>query len=90
MIGIVLVFFLGIANFTMHRAVVESGHPFVRDSQLYFGRHIGKHGSYYLEFAILLAVLAFAAGGSWIAPLVYLIYSAINMLAAWLLLTGRV
>lgn len=90
MFAILLVFFLGIANFAMHRAVIESGHPFVRDSKLYFGRHIGKHGSYYLEFAILLAVMAFAAGGSWIAPAVYLLYSALNLLAAWLLLSGRV
>ncbi len=90
MIGVIITFLLGIANFAMHRAVVESNHPFVRDSKLHFGRHFGKNGSYYLEFGILLALLAFAAGGSWIAPGVYLVYSALNLLAAWLLLSGRV
>jgi hypothetical protein len=50
---LLLCFFLGIANFAMHRAVLESRHPFVEDSKLYFGRHIGRHGSYVLEFLIL-------------------------------------
>ena len=42
MIGVIITFLLGIANFAMHRAVVESNHPFVRDSKLHFGRHFGK------------------------------------------------
>jgi hypothetical protein len=89
-IFVVAIFIMGIANFAMHRAVVESGHPFVRDSKLYFGRHIGKNGSYILEFAVLLGMMTLAANGSWFAPAVYGIYTALNMLAAWLLLTGRV
>ena len=32
-------FVLGVANFAMHKAVMESGHPFVEDTKLYFGRH---------------------------------------------------
>jgi hypothetical protein len=90
MIFVILVFVLGVANFGMHKAVVESGHPFVEDSKLYFGRHFGQKSSYILEFVILLAVLVFAANGSWIAPAVYLIYTGLNSLAAWLLLTGRI
>ena len=59
MIFVALSFLLGIANFAMHKAVIESGHPFVKDSKLYFGRHFGKHGSYVLEFVILVGALVF-------------------------------
>ena len=90
MIFVALSFLLGIANFAMHKAVIESGHPFVQDSKLYFGRHFGKHGSYVLEFVILVGALVFATGGSWIALIVYGFYTALNMMAAWLLLSGRV
>jgi purine-cytosine permease-like protein len=90
MILVILGFVLGVANFAMHKAVVESGHPFVEDSKFYFGRHFGKQSSYILEFVILLGVMGFTANGSWIAPAVYLIYTGLNALSAWLLLTGRI
>jgi hypothetical protein len=83
-------FFLGIANFAMHRAVVESGHPFVEDSKLYFGRHLGRHGSYALEFAILAGAMVFAGSGSFLVAGFYAAYSAFNGLATWMLLSGRI
>ncbi len=83
-------FFLGIGNFAMHKAVVESGHPFVEDTKLYFGRHFGRHGSYALEFVILLGAMLLAYEGTvWIA-LAYIGYTFMNGLAAWLLLSGRI
>lgn len=90
MIFVIMAFILGVANFGMHKAVVESGHPFVEDSKFYFGRHFGRQSSYILEFVILLAVLAFTANGSWIASAAYFVYTGLNLLAAWLLLTGRI
>ncbi|NJM49749.1 MAG: hypothetical protein HC843_01700 [Sphingomonadales bacterium] len=87
---VIITFLLGIANFAMQKAVSESGHPFVEDSKIYFGRYFGKNSSYYLEYAILVGVLYFSVGGSWLALAVYMIYSALNALAAWALLTGRV
>jgi hypothetical protein len=57
---LIAAFLLGIANFAMHKAVVESGHPFVEDTKLYFGRHFGRNGSYFLEFGILLGAMLFA------------------------------
>lgn len=90
MIFVVASFLLGIANFAMHKAVIESGHPFVNDSKLYFGRHFGKHGSYILEFVILVGALVFATVGSWIALIVYGFYTSLNIMATWLLLSGRV
>ncbi len=81
---------LGIGNFAMHRAVIESGHPFVEDSKLHFGKHFGKYSSYIIEFVILTGSMLFAAAGYGIAAAVYVLYSVLNALAAWLLLSGRV
>jgi hypothetical protein len=87
---LLLCFLLGIANFAMHKAVVESGHPFVEDTKLYFGQHFGKHGSYAIEFVILAAAMLFANAGSLLIVLFYLGYTALNMLATYLLLSGKV
>jgi hypothetical protein len=87
---LLLCFFLGIANFAMHRAVLESRHPFVEDSKLYFGRHIGRHGSYVLEFLILAGAMVFAGSGSILIAAFYGVYTAFNAVAAWLLLSRRI
>lgn len=83
-------FFLGISNFAMHKAVVESGHPFIEDAKHYFGRHIGRNGSYFLEFALLLGALLMANGGSGWFALIYFGYTSCNALSAWLLLSGKI
>ncbi|MEE9434655.1 MAG: hypothetical protein V3V15_10500 [Sphingorhabdus sp.] len=89
-IAVITCFLLGIANFAMHKAVIDSNHPFVEDTKLYFGRYFGKSGSYVFEFALLLGALVFASLGSMLIVFFYVIYSGLNMLAAWLLLSGRV
>jgi hypothetical protein len=82
-------FFMGICNFAMHKAVVESGHPFVEDTKLYFGRYLGRHASYVLEFGILAGAMLIAYDGpGWVA-VVYFLYTSVNALAAWMLLSGR-
>jgi hypothetical protein len=86
---LIAAFLLGIANFAMHKAVVESGHPFVEDAKLYFGRHFGRNGSYFLEFGILLGAMLFAHSGSTLVLGLYAAYTAFNALAAWLLLSRR-
>ncbi len=85
----IICFLLGIGNFAMHAAVLQSGHEFVEDTKLYFGRYFGKTGSYVLEFLVLLAALVFAHAGSMLAVIFYAVYSLLNMIAAWLLLSGR-
>lgn len=83
-----LVFFLGIANFAAHKAVLESGHPILeRMAWLRSGRF--GPPSLALEFAALLAALLFAANGHGGIAWVYAIYSAFNLASAWLLLNGR-
>jgi hypothetical protein len=83
-------FFLGIGNFAMHKAVVESGHPFVEDTKLHFGRHFGRNGSYALEFVMLAGAMVLAYDGAIWATLAYLGYTAMNAVAAWLLLSGKI
>lgn len=80
---------MGVANFAMHKAVIESRHPYVEDAKRYFSRHIGQNASYGIEFAVLLAAMYFAQGGSAISVAIYCIYTSINAVATWLLLTGR-
>ncbi len=90
MLYLLICFMLGIGNFAMHKAVVESGHPFVEDTKLYFGRHFGKNGSYAIEFILLAAAMVFANSGSLLVVFFYLGYTLLNVLATYLLLTGRV
>jgi hypothetical protein len=83
-------FFMGIANFAMHRAVLESRHPFVEDTKLYFGQHIGRNTSYVLEYLVLTAAMLFAFDGSIFALALYIGYTSMNAIAAYMLTNGRV
>ncbi len=86
---LIVSFLLGIANFAMHKAVVESGHPFVEDTKLYFGKHFGRNGSYALEFGILLGAMLLSHWGSGLILVFYALYTVFNGIAAWLLLSRR-
>jgi hypothetical protein len=90
MLYLLICFTLGVGNFAMHKAVVESGHPFVEDTKLYFGRYFGRHGGYAIEFVVLATAMVFANSGSLLVVLFYLGYTAINLLAAYLLLSGKI
>lgn len=81
---------MGIANFAMHKAVAESGHPFVEDTKRYFGRHFGQYGSYAIELVMLTGAMLFAYEESLIIAFIYWVYTGMNALATWLLLSGRV
>lgn len=86
--AIVIVFLLGIANFAAHRAVLESGHPLV-DSLPRGFQLLGGRMSLIVEFAMLLGAMWMVAAGSSGWALGYVCYSALNGLAAWLILSGR-
>ena len=88
MIGIAVTFLLGIANFAMHRAVIESAHPLLREmpwSRTARGRRLALA----LEFAILLAAMLLSASGWPELVWAYLAYTLLNCIAAWLILTDR-
>lgn len=86
--AIVIVFVLGIVNFAAHRAVLESGLPLV-DAMPSVLQLLGGRMSFVVEFAMLLGALWMVSAGSTGWALAYICYSAVNGLAAWLILSGR-
>lgn len=86
--AILIVFLLGIVNFAAHRAVIASRHPLVAALPRVF-RLLGGRMSLVVEFAMLLGALWMVSAGSSGWAIVYIGYSAMNGLAAWLILFGR-
>lgn len=86
---LIFTFLMGVANFAMHKAVIECGHPFVEDTKRYFGRYLGPYGSYTIELALLTGALWLANEGSVLGGLFYLAYTGMNAIATWMLLTGK-
>jgi hypothetical protein len=86
---VIFCFMLGVANFAMHKAVAESGHPFVEDTKRYFGKHFSPYGSYAIELALLIGAMLFAHEGAAAVVLVYCAYTGMNGIATWLLLSGK-
>ncbi|GAA0265970.1 hypothetical protein GCM10009127_01690 [Alteraurantiacibacter aestuarii] len=87
--GVAIIFLLGIANFTMHRAVLESGHAMVR-SIAAPGSVFGPRVTLALEFALLLAAMLLVGNGMALWGWAYALYTAGNGLAAWLILSRRI
>jgi len=83
-----IIFLLGIANFALHRAVLESRHPKL-DEIGWFTRRFGKGTMLGVEFIVLLAALLMAANGWTKVAWAYLAYSLLNGAAAWLILSRR-
>lgn len=89
MLPLLIIFLLGVANFALHRAVLESGHPLLGSAPWYV-HLLGGRISLVTEFLLLFAALLLAAQGwPWLVW-AYLGYSALNGLGGWLVLTGRV
>ncbi len=86
---LIFCFLMGIANFAMHKAVAESGHPFVEDVKRYFGTHFGPNASYAIEMLLLIGAMLFAYEGYLLIALFYWAYTGMNAVATWLLLSGR-
>lgn len=86
---LVLTFLLGIGNFTLHKAVLDSGHPLLGQMPWYYHQLSGRF-SLMVEFVILLAAMLLAnQGAGWVTG-AYFGYSLLNLAAAWLILSGRV
>ncbi len=86
-IGLILI--LGIGNFAFHRAVLESGHPLASQIPEFLAL-VGGRLSLLAEYAVLVGALLLAANGWAAVAWGYAGYSALNGIAAWLILTGRV
>ena len=87
--AIFALFILGIANFAMHKAVLESGHPLLGQMPWFFHLLSGRF-SLLVEFLMLLAAMLMVAAGSLGWAWVYAAYSILNGISAWLILSGRV
>jgi hypothetical protein len=87
--AVIIIFVLGIGNFTLHRAVMESGHPLL-SAWPGFARPMGRRIAFGTEFLVLLLALLLAANGWPGFAYAYGVYTACNALASWLMLSGRV
>ena len=86
--GFVLTFLLGVGNFAMLKAVLESRHPMM--AQMPWMGLLGGRFSLALEFLLLVGALLLSASGHTGWGWAYLAYSALNAVSAWLILSRRV
>ena len=86
--ALILTFLLGIGNFAMHKAVLESRHPML--AQMPWFEFLGGRFSLALEFLLLTGALLLTASGHPGWGWAYLAYSALNGLAGWLIISRRV
>ncbi len=86
---VILIFILGIGNFALHKAVLESGHPLL-GRMPWFVHMLGGRITLVTEFLVLLAAMLLVANGWPALAWAYLLYTALNMASAWLILSGRV
>lgn len=80
-------FLFGVLNFAMHQAVLRSRHVLLRQAPF---SHLAGRISLGVEFVVLLAVLLLVGNGYAAWAWVYGGYSALNGLAAWLILSRRI
>lgn len=88
-IGLAMTFLLGVANFAMHSAVLESGHPLL-EQMPEFVHQLGARLSLIAEFAVLLVAMLLVANGWEALAFAYGGYSAVNAISSWLILSGRI
>jgi len=86
---LLILFVLGVGNFAMHKAVLESGHPLL-GRMPWFVHMLSGRFSIAVEFVMLLAAMLLTATGSATAGLAYLAYTAMNGIAAWLIINRRI
>lgn len=87
--AILITFLLGIGNFALHRAVMDSGHPLL-GRMPWFIHALNGRITMAVEFLLLFAALMFAAQDNVSGPIAYVVYSVLNSFSAWLILTDRV
>lgn len=86
---VIAIFLMGIGNFAMHKAVLESGHHLLGKYALSRGGGAARF-TLAVEFAVLLGVMLASANGWPAVASGYFCYTLANGLSAWLILSGRV
>ena len=84
-----MLFILGVANFAMQKAVLESHHPLLGQLPWYFHMLNGRF-SLLVEFFMLLGAMLLVAEGTHFWAWAYGGYSLVNAVAAWMILSNRV
>lgn len=89
LVATLFVFMLGVGNFALQAAVLDSRHPLIAQLPRALAGPRGS-ASQALEFALLVVALLAASGDrpGWIWA--YGGYTALNALCAWLILSRRV
>lgn len=87
--AILFIFLLGVGNFTLHKAVLESGHPWLVHLP-WVAHPWGRRMIMIAEFFVLLGALLLVANGDSGWGWAYLVYTACNALSAWFILSGRI
>ena len=87
--AILFIFLLGVGNFALNPAIVDSGHPLL-DQMPWLAHVFSRRLSLTIEFLMLLSGLLLASEGIVWGALAYLGYSLLNAISAWLILSGRV
>lgn len=87
--ALVVAFLLGIGNFAVHKAVLESRHPILGAIPWYANRS-GSRVGLGLEFLVLAGTMLMVGQGAFAWAWFYSAYSVINALAAWLILSRRI
>ena len=88
-LALAALFLLGIANFAMHKAVLESGHPLLGQVD-WFVHLLGGRFSLLVEFVMLLGCMLMAGEGEIGWAWGYGVYTAASGLSAWAILSGRI
>lgn len=88
-VGILITFLLGVGNFALHRAALESRHPMLVRAQWQWPSPLGRM-SMAFEFVLLLSALLLVAGGRTGWGIAYAVYSALNATTVWLIVSRRI
>lgn len=88
--ALVVLFLLGIGNFAMHKAVLESRHTLLGRVPWFVHMLGGGRLGLGVEFLVLLGAMLMVAQGAIGWAWGYAFYSLVNAGAAWLILSNRV
>jgi hypothetical protein len=88
--AVIVLFFLGIGNFAMHKAVLESRHSLIGRVPWFVHMLGGGRVGLGMEFVVLVGAMLMVAQGSLGWAWGYAIYTVANAAAAWLILSDRV
>jgi hypothetical protein len=87
--ALVVLFLLGVGNFAMHQAVLQSRHLLVGRAPWFVHLLGGKRFGLFVEFLVLLGSMLMVGQGSLGWAWGYALYSLANGAAAWLILSNR-